>query len=177
MAELSVDKVYADALFQVAREQGVEKILSEETQELVDIFFENNDLLKLLEDPSISKEEKKRLVEKLFGEKISAYLLNLLYILIDKKRINRFNYIVKAYKQCIAEEHGYSAGRVITAIPLGKTQIEAIEAETTKLLKRTIKLENELDPTLIGGLKIFVDGKVIDASLRKQIDNLKIELL
>ena len=47
-----------------------------------------------------------------------------------------------------------------------------LEEQTSKLLQMNVKLENELDPSLLAGFKILVEGKIIDASYRKKFDEL-----
>ena len=45
------------------------------------------------------------------------------------------------------------------------------------LLKTNVRLTNEIDPKLIGGIKILVEGKIIDASIRKKFDDLESQII
>ena len=53
-----------------------------------------------------------------------------------------------------------------------KARLAELEKQTSKLLQMNVKLENELDPRLLAGFKILVEGKIIDASYRKKFDEL-----
>lgn len=61
--------------------------------------------------------------------------------------------------------------------PLSEERIVKFEEETTRLISEKVKLENEVDPYLIGGVKIMVNGKLIDASLRSRLKDLGSNLI
>lgn len=172
MAELTVDMTYGSALYQAASELGKEKELLDESMELLQVFKESPDLLGLLTNPTISPRDKKSVVEQVFQGRISDEMLHLLYILVDKRRMHQFEKIVKAYRSLIDQEEGVSYGTILSVLPLSPEQLRKFEEETGKLLKTRISLENEIDPALIGGVKIFVAGKVFDASLRARLASL-----
>ena len=59
-----------------------------------------------------------------------------------------------------------------SAVPLSRSTLAKFEAETGKLLQKKVRLENEIDKSLIGGVRIFADGKMIDASVRARVSAL-----
>ena len=65
----------------------------------------------------------------------------------------------------------------MSATPLSEERIVKFEEETTRLISEKVKLENEVDPYLIGGVKIMVNGKLIDASLRSRLKDLGSNLM
>ena len=69
-------------------------------------------------------------------------------------------------------ERGYAYGKVYSTVPLTEEQMNKIALETGALLKKKILLKNEIDSSLIGGIKVAVDGKLIDASFSSQLKNL-----
>jgi F-type H+-transporting ATPase subunit delta len=83
-----------------------------------------------------------------------------------------FQRIVRAFKSLVDQEKGVSFGKILSVQPLRPEQLKEFEEETGKLLKTRVSLENETDLSLIGGVKIFVAGKVFDASLRTRLENL-----
>jgi F0F1-type ATP synthase delta subunit len=58
-------------------------------------------------------------------------------------------------------------------VPLTAAQVAKFEEETGKLLSKNVELVNETDHALIGGVSIFIDGKHIDASIRRRLDDLR----
>ncbi len=172
MAELTVDMAYGSALYQAAEELGKEKELLQESQEMLEVFRQSPDLLGLLNNPTISPKDKKTVLEDVFQGRISNEMLHLLYILVDKRRTMHFQRIVKAFRSLVDQEKGVSFGKILSVRPLRPEQLKEFEEETGKLLKTRVSLENETDLSLIGGVKIFVAGKVFDASLRTRLENL-----
>ena len=172
MAELTVDMTYGSALYQAAVESGNEKLIVEEAQALASVMKNNPELIVLLSNPTVSPKEKKELVQKVFEGRICHELLNLLYILVDKRRTRQFGEIIKTFISLMDKSHGASYGKIFSVQPLSATRIKDFEEETSKLLKSNVSLENEIDTSLIGGVKIFVDGKVLDASLKTRLQDL-----
>jgi ATP synthase F1 delta subunit len=83
-----------------------------------------------------------------------------------------FGRIIKVYKSLVEKEEGVSYGTVYSVVKLSDERIAELEEQTSKLLQMNVKLENELDPSLLAGFKILVEGKIIDASYRKKFDEL-----
>jgi len=81
--------------------------------------------------------------------------------------------IVGAYKDLINKEEGFSYGKILSVKPLSEERLHRFEEETGKLLKLNVKLENTVAPDLIGGVKVYVDGKVIDASIKSRLKELR----
>lgn len=172
MAELTIEMTYGSALYQAAQELGKEKQILEEAQAMVDVLKESPDLQALLNNPTLSPKEKKAVVQKVFEGRICDELLNLLYVLLDKRRARNFSSIIKTYKKLIDKEQGVSYGKIFSVQPLSAARLKEFEEETSKLLRSRVSLENETDQSLIGGVKIFVEGKVLDASLRTRLQDL-----
>ena len=172
MAELTIDLTYGTALYEAAKETGKKETILEEATELVGILQNEPDLHTFINYPAISAVEKKKVIENIFSGRICDELLNFLYILVDKRRTTHFERIVKVYKSLVDKEEGYSYGTVFSVTPLGDDRIKELEEDVSKLFRSNVRLTNEIDPKLMGGVKILVDGKIIDASIRKKFDDL-----
>ena len=70
---------------------------------------------------------------------------------------------------------GYYDGSklIISVMPLSDDQMKKFEKDASDLLQKNVRLRNEIDTSLIGGVKLLVDGKLIDASLRSRLDDLR----
>ena len=172
MAELTVDMTYGTALFEAAGELGKVDQIRDEAEQVLTVFDEESDLSSFVNYPAISADEKKEVLQSVFGGKICDELLNFLYVLIDKRRIGQFPRIVKVYKDLVDREEGVAYGTVYSAVPLDEKRLGEIEEETSKLIREKVKLTNEIDQNLMAGVKILVEGKVIDASYRKKFDEM-----
>jgi ATP synthase F1 delta subunit len=172
MAELTVDLTYGTALMEAARELGKETQILEEAQAVVQLIEAEPDLHQFINYPGVSADEKKEVLKNIFEGRICEELLNFLYILVDKRRTMNFGRIIKVYKSLVEREEGVSYGTVYSVVKLSDERMAELEEQTSKLLQMNVKLENELDPSLLAGFKILVEGKIIDASYRKKFDEL-----
>ena len=172
MAELTVDMTYGNALFRAAEETGKTDVIEEEATALLDIFRKEPDLYAIINDPVISAAEKKNLLDKIFSGRISQELLNFLYVLVDKGRTRHYERIIRAFKELRNREEGVAYGTVYSVQPLQEEQMERLRQETEALVKSRVKLENEIDSSLIGGFRIMINGRMIDASLKKRLNDL-----
>ncbi|MBN7773070.1 F0F1 ATP synthase subunit delta [Clostridium aminobutyricum] len=173
MAELTVESTYGRALFEAARDENKVEIILDEVKQIRDLFIAEPDFYEFINTPVLSGAEKKHAVEQIFQGKISPEVLNFLFILIDKRRTRAFSGIVNQYQSILDEIAGISKGVIYSVEPLTGEQLEQFEQKTGKLLKKNVKLENKIDTTILGGVKVFIEGKVLDATIRKRLDDLK----
>ena len=172
MAELTVDMTYGKALFEAATDVNKTDLILEEAMELLDVFKNNPEFYEFIKTPVISAAEKKQSISKIFSGKICDELIHLLWILIDKRRTREFENIIKRYKHLIDQSQGFSIGTIFSVNPLSKEQLETFEEKTGNLIRKKVKLENKKDSSIIGGVRIFIEGKVIDATIKKRLNDL-----
>ena len=172
MAELAVARTYGSALFEAARDLDKIELIKNEIAEMLEIFKSTPEFMLFLNAPSISHDEKKAVLHDLFEGQFSREFLNFMDILIEKGRMRRFEKIASVYTELVNTEEGITVGIIYSAVPLDSDRLERFEKETGKLLRKNVRLENEVDKSLIGGVKIFADGKMIDASLRARVSAL-----
>lgn len=173
MADVTVDMTYGKALFSAAEDLGKTDLILEEALALNDIFIQEKEFFEFLCTPVVSASEKKQVIRNVLEGRVSPEIINLLFILVDKGRGRHYPKIVKQYRRLINEARGFSIGTIFSVQPLSKEQLLSFEEQTGKLLQKKVKLENLTDSTLIGGVRIFIEGKVIDATIKRRLSNLK----
>ena len=163
MAKL-VSKVYGDALFEAALEDNRLSSLSDEVTAVKEIIAANDDLSKLMDHPQIDKEEKVRIIEEIFGGRVSAELVGLTLV---------FDYFLDRVK----EYQNIGTAYVTSAFELSKEQKLAVEKrllDTTKYVK--FEMHFEVDTALIGGMKIRIGDRVVDSSVSSRLERLTRDL-
>jgi ATP synthase F1 delta subunit len=138
-----------------------------------DIFQAEPDFYEFVNSPVLSKIKKKEAIENIFKGRISSEVLNFLYILIDKRRTRNFGKIVDQYQIIVDDTEGVSPGEIYSVEPLTEEQLLAFEEKTGKLLRKNVKLENKIDTSLLGGVKVLIEGKIIDASIKKRLSDIR----
>jgi len=173
MAELTVALTYGHALFFAAKELDKISLIKEEAEALLEVIGREPDLRAFLNTPAIAASEKKSVISKIFYDRICIELLDLLFILIDKGRTRHLPKIIDTYKDLVNKEDGFSYGEILSVAPLDEGRLSRFEEETGKLLKLNVRLKNTPAEDLIGGVKIYIDGKVLDASIKGRLKDLK----
>lgn len=173
MAELTVEITYGKALFQAAKDVNKVDLILEEMKAISAIFQQEPDFCEFFNTPVLSGPEKKKVIKQVFAGRISDETYNFLLILIDKRRTASFNRIIKEYQTLVDQALGISLGTILSVEPLTDIQLNSFEEKTSSLLKKNVKLTNKIEPSILGGVKLFIEGKVIDASIRKQLQDLE----
>lgn len=177
MAKL-VSKVYGDALFEEAMEKNCIDAWYGEVQELKSIFMENSDLVQLLNHPQIVKEEKIKVVQNIFSGRLSEGMVGFLVIVIEKGRQNAMLSILDYFIDRVKEYKKIGVVTVTSAAELSEEQKKKIQSkllETTDF--KSLETCYHVDRALIGGLVIRIGDRVVDSSIRTQLEELKRELM
>ncbi|WZL73615.1 F0F1 ATP synthase subunit delta [Clostridiaceae bacterium 35-E11] len=175
MAQL-VAKTYSKALFEVAIESNQLDKFVEELKFVLEAFQQNPMFYELYKTPQISNDEKKEIIGEVFGKKLSAEIMNFLKILLDKRRTRNFEEIVKEYQRLANNYNNIVEGVAVTAIALKKEDQTKIESKLSNITGKKIKLKNEVDPSIIGGILVRIGDKVIDGTVQSRLGELQEDL-
>lgn len=167
-----ISQVYSDALFDLGKENNSLDIKQKDLVFIKRILDENEDLKKLLQNPNIQKSDKKEIVENIFSN-IDKQSLNFIKVLIDKSRFNYINDILDGFFSKYYDENNIARGILTTARSMDKEDIDTIKKALSKKLDKKVELDVNIDPKLMGGFSIKIDGKLIDNSLKNRLLDLK----
>lgn len=162
---------YAKALFELASEENVCDILKNELEEISDVLGENPELIRILDCPGIDIKERQNIINDCFSV-YHKYVLNLLYILTEKRAVHLFSNLVDAYKKAYGIEHITA----VTAVPMTEKEIRKLELVLQKKRNKNIELENKVDPSILGGIILKFPDSQIDASLKGKLEKAKYDL-
>lgn len=173
MSEAVVAKRYADALFQLGNEKAATDSLVEELRSVKDIFRNNQNLSTFLEHPRVSNDKKKQLLDEVF-KSFSKDVVNTLKILVDRHRVELVPSISDDFIQLVNDARGVAEGTVYSVRELSDTEKEQLEKTFAKRFnKKTIKLENVVDPSLIGGVKLRIGNTIYDGSISGKLQRIE----
>ena len=175
MAEL-VSKTYSEALFEVAIEENKIDLFQSEIDFVADSLVEFPEFCELIKSPTISKTEKKQIINEVYKEKISQEMLNFIMIIIDKSRASFIESIRKDFKDKVNSHKGIVNAVATTAIPLSDEDKVRLVQKLSAITGKTIKLTNDVNKDIIGGVMVKIGDKVIDGTLKGKLDNIKDEL-
>lgn len=172
-----VDITYGNALFELALEENKIDSLFEEVQILIDLLQDNDEMIKLLDHPRIDKLEKKEIIEKTFGGRVSGDLTGLMVMVVEKGHFSKIIDIFKCFIRCVKKEKNIGVAQVTSAVDLSDSQKADIEKrllETTSY--QTMEITYLVDKSIIGGLVIRIEDRVVDSSIRTKIETLSKQL-
>ena len=169
----SVDR-YANALFQLAKEAKVLETVSSELLNLKKILNEDDTLLSMVKNPSISKSNKFNFFNSL-SEKIEMSKLakNFIGVIINKNRINYLMDIINSFEQLMSGLKGEMSATITSAKVLKEEELKHIKDKLKDKFSSEFNINTIVDETLIGGLKIQVGSQMIDSSIKNQLQTLK----
>ena len=168
MAQISNE--YAEALFALALETGSVKEYSEALYIVLNLMKENPEYIDFLSSPDIPKQERVGAIESAFGGKIPETVVSFLCLLC---RIHTLKDCISDYKKLSDAADGVSTAEVISAVELTEDEKTALKSKLEGLCGHRVELDCSVDKSLIGGVKVTVDGKVIDGSVKQKLHELK----
>ena len=168
---------YALAMFDYAIEKNTVKHWQTQLQDLVEIIVKEPTTFQFFTSVIIDKSEKKQVLSNTVKLLIDREVLNFLFYIIDKRRINILKEIVDEYQLFANEHFNIKTGVVYSAYPLDAKQISDIEAALSKSKKVNIQLKNLISEHLISGVKVVIEDEVIDGSVFGKMRQLKETLL
>ena len=161
---------YARALLDVAVEKGVAEPLRAELAQMVAAISSHDALRSLLANPALSAERKRKLVAAVAGQaRVSELLTRLLTIMGERDRLDLLPMVASSYTKMWNAHRGVVAAEAVSAVPLDETQTRAVSAALGTATGRQIDLQARVDPRLLGGMLVKMEGRTYDGSVRARL--------
>jgi F-type H+-transporting ATPase subunit delta len=173
MLNKSVARRYAEAFFSIAHEANQIDEYQAELGKIVQGIQDIEGLKEYFAHPLIPAKEKKEIAKKLFSEAVSQITLNFLMLVLDKKRQTYLELILHEYEEMADESRNIKKAELISAMDVSEEEVNALAETLSRSTGKTIQLRLTIDPSLIGGVKIRMGDKIIDASVAKKLEMLK----
>lgn len=174
---LSVARVYADAMLQLALDRGEAESLNDELTELVRLYERDPGFRDFVASPLVDAEEREASLEKAFRGRASELLVDSLQVLNRKGRMRLLPAVAEVYRRAYREHLRQVEVDVTSAVALRDDQRERLKAAIRRSTGRDAILSESVDPTLMGGLVVRLEDRKIDASVATQLENLNATLL
>ncbi len=170
-----IARVYADALFEAAKDRANLDAVREQLDQFADVVSENRDLQMFLFSPYFSSAEKRNGISRAVSG-AEPELINFLELLAEKHRMPAIFRIRRRFDELWAEENRRLEVTVTSAIELDPKIVERVGKEIERQTKRSVDLRTEVDDGILGGLRLRVGNMVLDASLRNKLERLRKEV-
>jgi len=170
---LKIAAPYARALFDFSVEKNIMHQITADFQNLEIFLKESSELTEYLSNPIVSQDAKRAVLTKVLESQINAETFKFLMVLVKRDRINLLSSVITNYLELVYETASIKTIEVVTAFAFSSAQKNALIEKLKELTKaREIRLVVTVEPSLIGGFLIKTESKVIDFTIKNQLQKL-----
>jgi F-type H+-transporting ATPase subunit delta len=176
MRDEQVAREYALALFEAAVDNN----------KLDTVKKEFDTVLATLSDPEfdgffrsikIDVETKKSVFNKAFLREVATITRNFFWVVFDNRREDLLDSIRIEFERLIDEHGKKMVARLVTAVPVNNKLVARVKKQLEQATNKTVEVETVVDGSIGGGMMIYTDGQVIDASVKSRLNNLRDKLV
>jgi F-type H+-transporting ATPase subunit delta len=167
---------YAIAIAALAREQDAVERVSADLQAILGVIGASKRIREFFESPVIDRPAKERALAEVFEGKVHPIALHALLLLVRKRRETFLSAIVSEYLALEREARGIEKLKLETARELDPAEYDRLVAQLERLYSKKFEVTHVVDRSLIGGLRIMMGDRRIDASISGRLDSLAREL-
>ncbi len=168
-----VANTYGQALYGLAKEEGLSAEILSQLFSLDDIFAKESGFFQLLSTPSIPKQERCQVLDTALRGQVHPYVLNFLKILTEKGYVRHFSGCCQAFRQQYNRDNGILPVTAYTALPLDADLRRKLSDKLSSVTGKTIDLDCRIDPGCMGGVRLDFDGKQIDGTIRRRLEEIR----
>jgi F-type H+-transporting ATPase subunit delta len=164
-----VAKIYAQALFELAESSAAIDVVKESLDFVAAVIVQQKDFASLLSFPWFTDEDKQMLAGKIFSGRLANLTLDFLMVVIKHNRTGHLPQIAEQYNRLWETHYGYCPVQITVSRQMNDDEIKKLYADIATEIKKRVKLEMCIDPSIIGGITIRCGDKVIDNTVRTRL--------
>lgn len=168
-----ISKEYAAALFSLALEQKAAARWAQQLEVMEKALEATPDYISLLASPEIPGEERAGLLSKAFAGQADPELLSFAGLMCRKGRARELPDAIRRFRQLADEAAKRSRATVTSAVALTENEKNKLRASLEKQRGGTVELTCRVDPSLLGGMIVEMEGRIVDGSLRSRLQEIK----
>jgi len=177
MIEIKLGDRYAKSILELAEERKEVEAVRDDFQLIENVCEGSPDFLAMLRSPLISSDKKQGILDKVFGGKLSKLTTQFVGIVVRKKREMYLYDIAVRFGELYDRTHNITRAIVTSAVALSDAQRKTIVKLVEKQMGTSLKLEEKVDPELIGGFTLKIGDTLFDGSISSRFRELKKEFL
>lgn len=177
MTDARVAKRYASALFSSALKQDILQSVEDDLDGICALISHSDKLKKFLKNPTMTREAKLALMEKTFGDRVTALTMHAFRLLLKRRREDLIHHVKIEFAELRRNHDNVTYAVVESSFELGDDHKNAIIERVTKASGRNVEAEFLIDETMIGGVKVTYDNFVLDGTVRGYLNRMKDNLL
>ena len=168
---------YARSILELANEKGQAAEFGQELATIGELLRQSPSFAEFLADPGIGAAERTAALDRLFRGRASPLVMNLMGVLNNRGRLNLLGAVSDAYADLLDEQLGNVEVDVTVAQKLDPSQLEQVRQRVSQALGKNAVVHQYVDEDIIGGLVLQVEDRLIDASVKSQLDAMRQRML
>jgi len=168
---------YAAALFDLADERRMFDEVASDLREIKAMLTDSADLLRLMRSPILSRGEQGKAIAALAERaKLNRLVRDFLAVVARNRRLFAVPTMIDAYLAKLAARRGEVTAEVTAAQPLSEGQLGALSEQLRRTVGRRVTVDARVDQRLIGGMIVKVGSRMVDSSLKSQLQRLQLAM-
>lgn len=168
---------YAESLFDLAKETNQVAAYDKDINLIKTVLESDPSFVPFFCHVLIEEQVKCDLLDKSFKGVVNDYVVNFLKLLVRKRRMRYIMQIIEAFKSITNEYYGIQEGILYASYDISRAEVKKVEKALSTKLDKKVNLKVISDPSLIGGIKVEINNRVFDGSIKNKVTLLKKELL
>jgi F-type H+-transporting ATPase subunit delta len=165
---------YATALFELAAESNAVGDVQRDLAALNTLIADNPDLARLVRSPVFSAEEQGKAIAAVLDKAgIKGIAANFLKVVAGNRRLFAVQQMIRGFNALVAQQKGEVTAQVTVAEKLSDARMAEIRDALKAVTGKDVQVDVAVDPSIIGGLKVKVGSRMVDASLRTKLNSIK----
>jgi F-type H+-transporting ATPase subunit delta len=168
---------YALALYDLADEAKQLDAVAADLARLKTMIDESDDLRRLMSSPLVSRVQQAKAMDELVAQAgVNELTRRFVRVVASNRRLFGLRAIIDVFNRMLADRRGELTAEVTSAKPLTQAQADAVNAALRGAVGRKVSMDLKVDPKLLGGLKVKVGSRLVDASLASKLQRLQLAM-
>ncbi len=176
MLKGAIGRRYAEAIFEIARENNTIDRTLDDVQGIASMFSKRT-LAYLLKEPKVPAQRKEKAIRQALASRVLPTSLNLALLVVQRQLVDAMPNIARELAQMVLDYKNQAVAEVTTAAPMDEQQLNRVRQALERNTGKTILMRTKVQPEILGGVIARVGDQVIDGSIRHRLAVLKQQLL
>ena len=164
---------YGEGMYELARDEDLSQLIHEQLEDINALLKQQPDFIKLLCSRAIERDTRLGIVDETFRDHVHPYVTNFMKLLVGKAHFDAFPLCCQWFHQRFNDDNRIVEARVTSAVALSEDEMTALRVKLASISGRQVKLITSVDPALIGGVRVEMDGRRYDNTIQDRLGRLK----
>ncbi len=169
----SLAREYGEGLYELARDEGLGLLIFEQMDDISALLKQQPQFIRLLCSRAIERDQRLKIIDDTFGNHVHPYVTNFMKLLVEREHFDAFLQCAQWIHQRFNDDNGVVEAYVTSAVALNEDELAALRVKLAHISGRQVKLITTIDPSVIGGVRVEMDGRRYDNTIQDRLGRLK----